>query len=206
LGFFYFADQIPGKNLNKDTETDAIVVLTGGIMRLEEGLNAFVGIKAKKILISGVGTGFTKKILLKKILKQQLLDQINIDNIILGNIASNTFENAIETKLFLDLNHFKSLRLVTSNYHIPRSLLLFRRIMPEIIIIPHPVCVGGFKKSANYITLYNLKIIINEYNKTLWLLTNNAIDDMGEIWNTIIMKAFSLIRPIHVEKDQTPVE
>ncbi len=34
---------------------------------------------------------------------------------------------------------FHSLRLVTANYHMPRSLLEFARAMPDIEIVPHPV-------------------------------------------------------------------
>ena len=62
LGLYYFIEHIPEQSAGVEMETDVIAVLTGGAMRLEEGLEAFANIKAKKILISGVGDGFTKKI------------------------------------------------------------------------------------------------------------------------------------------------
>ena len=41
---------------------------------------------------------------------------------------------------------FTSLRLVTANYHMPRSLLEFRRAMPALHIVPHPVFPDNFKR------------------------------------------------------------
>ena len=195
LGLFYFVEQIPEQSTSIDMETDVIAVLTGGAMRLEEGMEAFANMKAKKILISGVGMGFTKKILLSKTNKSKYFKQINPDNIILSGIASNTSENAVETKLFMDLNHYKTLRLVTSDYHMPRSLLIFKKIMPEITLIAHPVYSKGFQKTGTYLSFSSLKIAAIEYNKTLWFLMHSWLDDAEDFYEAIIMKIYSLIRP-----------
>ena len=53
--------------------------------------------------------------------------------------ATSTMGNAIETADWIKKSGFNSIILVTANYHMPRSLMLFRHIMPEIRIIPHPV-------------------------------------------------------------------
>ena len=206
LGLYYFIEHIPEQSAGVEMETDVIAVLTGGAMRLEEGLEAFANIKAKKILISGVGDGFTKKILLSKTNKNKYFKRIDPNNIILGSIASNTTENALETKLFMDLNHYISLRLVTSDYHMPRSLLVFKRIMPEIIIIPHPVFSNGFHKAGMYVSLPSLRIVANEYNKTIWFLLHSWVDDAEDFYDAIIMKIYSLIRPTLESKDQNQPE
>jgi len=202
LGLYYFIEYIPEQSYSVEMETDIIAVLTGGAMRLEEGLGAFANTKAKKILISGVGDGFTKKILLSKTNKNKYFKQIDPANIILGNIASNTTENALETKLFMDLNHYKSLRLVTSDYHMPRSLLIFKRIMPEVIVVSHPVYSKGFQKAGMYLSFPSIKIAAIEYNKTLWFLLHSWVDDAEDFYDAIIMKIYSLIRPTPESKDQ----
>ena len=57
----------------------------------------------------------------------------------LGHDADNTVGNARETARWMRQQGFRSLRLVTAWYHMPRSLLELERAMPEIEIIPHPV-------------------------------------------------------------------
>ena len=47
--------------------------------------------------------------------------------------------NAEETAAWMAEGDRTSLRLVTAAYHMPRSLALFRRLMPDTKILPHPV-------------------------------------------------------------------
>ena len=58
---------------------------------------------------------------------------------VLGHEAINTLGNAHETAQWIRSQGFRSLRLVTAWYHMPRSLLEFDRAMPEIDIVAHPV-------------------------------------------------------------------
>jgi uncharacterized SAM-binding protein YcdF (DUF218 family) len=167
IGLVIFIHSIPNKKDPVNLEsTDAIVVLTGGSMRIEEGFNIFYASDARKILVSGVGSGVKvsdlKKII-KKIGQEAKIDQ---EKIVLGSIAKNTASNAQETKIFMNLNSFKSLRLVTSNYHIKRSLLIFKSELPGIRIVPHPVCSENFKKNKQD----SIILAINEYNKLIGTL------------------------------------
>ena len=59
--------------------------------------------------------------------------------IVIGHSASDTFGNARETAEWMHGEGYRSLRLVTSWYHMQRSLLEFGRAMPQAWIIPHPV-------------------------------------------------------------------
>lgn len=185
LGFFYFIDHIPEETTKNLGRTDVVVILTGGTFRLEEGINAFANIKAEKILISGVGNGFTKKSLFGKIKNFEILDKIDPTKIELGTLATNTFENAVETKMFMDLHHYKSLRLVTSNYHIPRSMMVFKRIMPEITIVEHPVCTENFRKTGTYLSSSSLKLAIGEYNKTIWFIVYSFFEELEDIFASL---------------------
>jgi len=59
--------------------------------------------------------------------------------IVLGHVANSTIGNAEETGDWMRAEGLHSLRLVTANYHMPRSLLEFRHAMPDIAIVPNPV-------------------------------------------------------------------
>ena len=59
------------------------------------------------------------------------------------------------------------MRLVTSAYHMPRSLLEFRRIMPEMIIVPHPVFPEDYNPRHWWRWPGSPGLVISEYSKYL---------------------------------------
>ena len=63
---------------------------------------------------------------------------------------------------------YTSLRLVTGNYHMPRSLIEFRREMPQVDIIPHAVFPAHVKTREWYRWPGTAALIIGEYNKILF--------------------------------------
>jgi uncharacterized SAM-binding protein YcdF (DUF218 family) len=65
---------------------------------------------------------------------------------------------------------YKSIRLVTANYHMPRSLVLFRSAMPNIKIIPHPVYPSKFKYNKWWLSGRTISLVISEYFK--YVITN----------------------------------
>jgi len=135
-GLLWFVDQIP-RTLADDTRTtDAIVVLTGGAGRLAAGLALLAERRAKKLFVSGVYRGVDVAEILR--LSREAPDELRccID---LGHDAVDTRGNARETAAWMAREGFRSLRLVTASYHMPRSLLEFRRLMPDVEIVPHPV-------------------------------------------------------------------
>lgn len=206
VGLFIFINNIPEQNLNFTQPVDAVVILTGGSMRLEEGLEEFARLKAKKLLISGVGQGATINTILTGAKNQELLNKINQNDIILGNLANNTITNALETKIFMTLHGFDSMLLVTSNYHILRSVLIFKRQMPEYTIYPFPVCSDNFRKSGNFISLPSLKLSATEYNKLLGFYLMLLDEKFTSIYDGIILQVYQAIRPILSEKDRSQAE
>jgi uncharacterized SAM-binding protein YcdF (DUF218 family) len=117
-------------------ETDAIVVPTGGRLRIETGVRLLAAGKAKKLFISGVNQRVDRSELLRALGPGAEQEACCIE---LGHEADNTFGNARETAEWMQRERYKSLRLVTSWYHLERGLLEFRRVMPGIVIVPHPV-------------------------------------------------------------------
>jgi uncharacterized SAM-binding protein YcdF (DUF218 family) len=118
------------------THTDAIVALTGGRLRLETAVDLFGEGKARKLFISGVNHRVDREMLNRVFEPVASRAQCCI---VLGHDADNTLGNARETALWMRQEGYSSLRLVTSWYHMPRSLLEFHQAMPEVRIIASPV-------------------------------------------------------------------
>ena len=168
IGLFRFIGEIPGRPQTNLAVTDAVVVLTGGEQRLRRGLELLNAGMAGKLLISGVGKGAT----LEKLLAQyEGTDLANVTNprdvIILDEVADTTFTNAIETRRWMEREGYKSLRMVTGNYHLPRSLLIFVHFMPEILIVPEPVFPKDFKRNEWWRLPNTARLLVSEYNKFL---------------------------------------
>ena len=144
------------------TKTDAIVVLTGGRNRLSEAVKLLNAGLSERLFVSGV----QKNISLQELEKRSDIMVETDSKITLDKIASNTFENARETNKWLEENNIKSIRLVTSNYHILRSLVEFRRWNKQVKIILHPVYSEKVATSW-WRSLDSFYFLAQEYNKFL---------------------------------------
>ena len=168
-GLVAFAGSIPRKVEDTVSKTDAIVVLTGGSLRLSEGLQLllFRG-QGKKLFVSGVYRGLEVEELLG--LSRQAPRRIACC-VILGHSAGNTQSNASETAEWMAKEGFTSLRLVTAAYHMPRSLIEFRAAMPDVKIIANPVFPPNVKRDAWWRYPGTALLIVEEYTKYLiaWL-------------------------------------
>ena len=144
-------------------EREAIVVLTGGVSRIPVALRLLEEGKSQKLFISGVHDKVSIDALLNK--KQSDLK----DKITLGYQAVNTFGNALETMEWLRKNNLRSILLVTSFYHMPRSLLELKEQMPELSVAPYPVFPE--KKGLSFLKTKNAWFLFTEYNKfiVVWI-------------------------------------
>jgi len=165
-GLIWFGQEIPNEIGDRESETDAIVVLTGGTLRVERGLALLAEGKAKKLFISGVYHSTDVAALLH--LSRHSPE--NVDRIALGREADNTEGNAAETARWMRQEGFHSLRLVTGSYHMPRSLLEFSRAMPEMRIVANPVFPENVKQERWWAWPGTAMLIVAEYNKYLLAL------------------------------------
>ena len=132
FGVFSFYQTTQSISSTKGT-VDGLVILTGGNERIKTGLEQIINLNASRILISGVG----KNIKISAIQRHQLQKHIHLLELIdIGYGAVNTFSNALEAAIWVRTHQFKNIGLVTSRFHIPRSLWLFKQAMPEITIYP----------------------------------------------------------------------
>ena len=162
-GFLIFSQRINSYPKDYTTKTEAIIVLTGGRNRIAEAVELFNKGLAKKMFISGVN----KRISLNDIKDKQLLHINNETNVSIGQQAKNTIGNATETSKWLKEHNIKSIRLVTSNYHIDRSVIEFHEQSPTIKIIPHPVYSQHVVKKW-WMSWHSFSLIFKEYNKLLY--------------------------------------
>ena len=163
-GLLWFAEGIPRTAIGEPEPTDAIVVLTGGPLRLKEGLTLLSEARGKKLFVSGVNPDVDMGELLR------VAGQAPAEFaccVALGYAADNTAGNAVETRKWMDEEGYRSLRLVTASYHMRRSLLEFHRAMPDIRIIPHPVFPDQFKRDEWWQWPGTLALIVQEYHKYL---------------------------------------
>lgn len=87
--------------------------------------------------------------------------------IIAGRTADNTKENVRETQEWIRTEGASSVLLVTANYHMPRSLLLFRTGLPDTIIFPYPVSPSQMHLDLWWMNPARLRLLSGEYNKYL---------------------------------------
>jgi len=121
----------------RDYTVDAIVVLTGGRGRVDEGVKLFKGGKGEHLFLIGVDP------LVKKAdLYAEKSGERSGEEVYLEKASRNTLENAIFARELMQKNNVRSMLLITSRYHMKRSLLIFRSILPkDIAIYPHPVAI-----------------------------------------------------------------
>jgi uncharacterized SAM-binding protein YcdF (DUF218 family) len=166
-GLIYFVKTIPTQAADVTSVTDGIVILTGGSNRLDASLKLLNESKAKKLLISGVGSESNLASVL--MLSGSLPDNIAelLGNIDLGYEAKNTMGNAEEASRWVRKNNYQSIRLVTANYHMNRSLAEFKKSMPDINIVEHPVYPSEFILKNWWRHGPTKRLLILEYNKYL---------------------------------------
>jgi uncharacterized SAM-binding protein YcdF (DUF218 family) len=179
-GFLAFAAAIPPAVRDPGQPVDAIVVLTGGDVRLAEGFALLDKGLAKKMLISGVSSGVDMPALLQTLNGSAQPSQAVLDCCVtLGYDARSTEGNARESLRWLGENNFTTIRLVTANYHMNRSLLEFRRVMPQIAIIPNPVFPRQMQDPYWFARPGTVFLLFNEYHKYLAAAARAKISDAG---------------------------
>lgn len=161
LGFCVFALYAISFKFTPETPTNAIVALTGGAERIETAVTLLKEHSADYLLISGVNKKVSGDVLLHEI-PPELAQKIT-----LGYWAENTRENALETTAWIHNKNITSVLLVTSFYHMPRSIFELKKSAPNLKIVPHPVFPKSFGESVDWIKTRYAWLLFLEYHKFL---------------------------------------
>ena len=166
-GLQYFVLNLPRHKESPTSQSDGIVVITGGQQRLDAGLTLLSTGTASKLLISGVGAGLSKVILANDL----QLDQTQRDLLIccaeLEFAARDTRGNARAARHWAETNKLASMYLVTSNYHMPRAKLAFEREMPHIDLHYWPVSPDDLHVDIWWTDPRLVRLLAREYAKFL---------------------------------------
>lgn len=152
LGFAWFALLLPLPA--GPAKTDAIVVLTGGPGRIDRALERLEAKDAKRLLISGVDRDVKpKELAIEYDRPERLFDCC----IALGFEAVDTRSNATEVANWVARRNYKSVRLITTDWHMHRARYeLERAVGDKVTILPDAV-----RSQPGLLTL------VREYHKYL---------------------------------------
>lgn len=149
MGFVLFAVLLPGPAAGQ--KTDAIVVLTGAPGRIPRGLALLQAGQAQRMLISGVDRSVKPAELAAAQAAPLSLFACCVD---LGFEAVDTRSNGAETARWLAARNYKSVRLVTSDWHMRRARFeLERSLGPGVMIVADAT--GGEASFTNLLLEYH---------------------------------------------------
>ncbi|MEO7278168.1 MAG: YdcF family protein [Sphingomicrobium sp.] len=152
LGFVLFAFTLGKQAASGQPPTDAAVVLTGGAGRIEHAIDVLRQHKAGRLLVSGTDPAVTKADLARRIPGSGKLLACCVD---LGSESVDTRSNAEETGRWLDRHHFRSMRLITSDWHMRRARYEFARALGN----KYAIVTDGVRSEPGLVVLFA------EYNK-----------------------------------------
>ncbi|SFB24145.1 Uncharacterized SAM-binding protein YcdF, DUF218 family [Rhizobium sp. NFR07] len=163
-GFLWFADSVTSLRAPDGVKADAIVVLTGGYLRIEQALGLLRDGAGKRLLISGAHPTTTPNQIRKATQASADLFACCVD---IGYDAIDTIGNANEIARWIHEHNYKSILVVTNNYHMLRSLHELRRADPGTEFIPYPVINADLTRRAWFLEPDTLRTMLSEYGKVV---------------------------------------
>ena len=152
LGFIFFALSLGSPAPKDAAATDAAVVLTGGPDRIEHAVDVLKDHKAGRLLIAGADPSVTKADLARRLGGSRKLVACCVD---LGSESVDTRSNAEEAGRWLASHHFKSVRLITNDWHMRRARYEFGKVLGG----KYQIVTDAVPSEPSFLTLFG------EYNK-----------------------------------------
>lgn len=175
-GFFVFVSSL--REYGDDVapgQAQGIVAMTGGSQRISDAIDLLARGYGERLLISGVNETTTRAEIARLNPGQRRLLDCCVD---LDRRARNTIGNAIETRRWVSERDFSSIIVVTSNYHMPRTMLELDNAMPGVRKIAHAVSPAGVDIDNWWRDPTATRLLAQEYVKflTVWLRTRFETD------------------------------
>lgn len=157
--------------------SDGVVVLTGASnIRLEAATKLLEAGKGKRLLISGVNREASREDVLGVTKAVRPIYECCVD---LGYAAADTLGNASETAEWAKAKGYRSLIVVTADYHMPRSMLELRASMPGVALHPYPVVTESLNARRWWKGGTSARRMTVEYCKYLAILGREAFLKLG---------------------------
>lgn len=151
---------------------DAIVVFAGGVgesgkagggyqERVKQAVDLFHEGRATRLIFS---SGFMFAFREAEIMRDlAVVNGVPASGITLETKAGNTYENVVYVREILDREGWRQILLVSSPYHMRRALLTWRKVAPEITVVPTPVPASQFYAQDRGATVEQIRGILQEY-------------------------------------------
>jgi uncharacterized SAM-binding protein YcdF (DUF218 family) len=177
-GLLEFADRVARLTPPEEPPAaDGIVALTGNSeLRLKAATDLLQAGKGRRLLVSGVNREATRSDLWSVTGAAKPLFDCCVD---LGFTAADTLGNAREAAQWAHVMDYRSMILVTADYHMPRALIEFRSAMPDEKITPYPVATPALDARRWWATSLGARRMTLEYSKYLAILAREAALGLG---------------------------
>lgn len=174
VGLFAFADRV--RSITPAPEpapADGVVALTGpSAERVNTAVRLLDQGKAERLLVSGVNREVRREELRALVPGSSGLFDCCVD---LGFDAEDTMGNAQEIAAWARANDFHSLIVVTSDYHMPRSLLEIRGLAPDVTLTAHAVRTPSLDTDGWWRSPAQARRMALEYSKYLVVLARETV-------------------------------
>ena len=134
-GCGWFVDRIETTETPPARDADGIVALTGGPFRINDALELLAAGRGQRLLITGVNP-VTRPNQISRLMPEHqrwFACCVDIDH------SANTIGNAVETRRWVRARGFRSLIVVTANYHMPRAMAELSHELPDVALVPYSV-------------------------------------------------------------------
>ncbi|MGE0233251.1 MAG: YdcF family protein [Flavobacteriaceae bacterium] len=163
-GFVQFAHMVATTVPAPGISADGIVALTGGESRIADAVALLRDGRGRRLLISGVHPDTTSEEIARMVSGSDGLFSCCID---LDHDALNTVGNAEVARNWASENGFGTLLVVTSAYHMPRSMMELSRSAPDLTLRPYPVRTERLALERWWTDQEVMRVMASEYAKYL---------------------------------------
>lgn len=153
--------------------SDAVVALTGAsTLRLEAAVKLLENGKGRRLLVSGVNKLATRKDIKSVTKAQKPIYDCCVD---LDYTAADTAGNAEQIADWARSKGYRSLIVVTADYHMPRAMLEIRAALPGVKLTAYPVATETLDASRWWADGVQARRMTIEYCKYLAILARESV-------------------------------
>jgi uncharacterized SAM-binding protein YcdF (DUF218 family) len=163
-GFAWFIWRVPAQEVELGRGADGIVALTGGASRIPDAIELLASGRGQRLLISGANRATNSHEIsrLNPEFEKWVRCCVDFDR------SVNTLGNAIEIRRWAEHRGFRSLIVVTSNYHMPRALAEIAHQVPEVALLPFPVVTERQRAEPWWASSATARLMLTEYVKLIF--------------------------------------
>lgn len=184
--FWRFASGLATRDMTSGPvpRADGIVVLTGGAQRVPDAIALLLNGHGQRLLISGVYEKSSKEEIARAAGVSAAALECCVD---LDKRARNTIGNAIQTRRWAEAHGFRSLVVVTSNYHLPRTLEEFRHTLRNVTIHGVPVVADPTASGRLWSDMGLARLAFLEYAKLVVARLRHLVEEDPEFSRLPVM-------------------